>query len=269
MPKKKQQFVALFHLQWKTAKATVPPNALKRCDFSKGLGPVLDTLEKKWDAAADLDPVPPKTLSDLKVQVEKFQKIATGYRDEIVKANTADPGNGPGWLALRNALQKIDEGVVMDMKDLGVVCAKMKNWPEKSTFDRAAGKIGPGDGAAADSSDYRKQGFRSLAGKLAPTSNDPVAFGKALTQGVTTCFPNSKPMRTALRSPADAFSNAARNYVKHITSTPPNAQQIRNAVAEAEKAAKAFSDAAPAEGNAVATTVMEMAAKMKRSAPTA
>src|SRR5262249_52731155 len=116
MPKKKQQFVALFHLQWKTAKATVPPDALKRCDFSKRLGPLLDTLEKKWDAAADLDPVPPKTLSDLKVQVEKFQKVVTGYRDEIVKANAADPGNGPGWFALRNALSKIDEGVVMDMK---------------------------------------------------------------------------------------------------------------------------------------------------------
>jgi hypothetical protein len=269
MTKKSNTFVALFHTQWTSAKATVPPQALKRCDFSKGLGPLLDTLEKKWDAAADLDPVPPKTLSDLRVQVEKFQKVATGYRDEIVKANAADPGNGPGWLALRNALQKIDEGVVMDMKDLGVVCSKMKNWPDKNTFDRAAGKIGPGDGAPADSSDYRKQGFRSLAGKLAPTSNDPVAFGKALVQGVTTCFANSKPVRTALRSPADAFSNATRNYVKHITSTPPNAQQIRNAVAEAEKAAKAFSDAAPAEGKAVATTVMEMAAKMKRSAPTA
>src|SRR5215470_6017579 len=71
MTKRKQQFVALFHLQWKTAKATVPPQALKRCDFSKGLGPLLDTLEKKWDAAADLNPVPPKTLADLKVQVDK------------------------------------------------------------------------------------------------------------------------------------------------------------------------------------------------------
>ena len=267
MPKKSNTFVALFHTQWTSAKATVPPQALKRCEFNKGLGPLLDTLEKKWDAAADQDPVPAKVLADLKAQVDKFQKVTKDYRTKVIQANTADPGNGPGWFALHEALHKIDKGVVEDMRELGVNCAYIKGWADKATFDRTAGKIGPGDGAPADSSEYRKRGFKALEAKIANAANDPVAFSKALDNGLRTCLPHSRDLVKKLGGFTGAFVTTTQNYKRHVSAQPPDAKQAKADVAQAKQIVTALGAAMPAEGQVITARTVAMTAKMEKALP--
>jgi hypothetical protein len=263
MPKKKQTFVALFHTQWTSAKATVPPAALKRCEFKSGLGPMLDTLEKKWDAAADQDPVPQKALADLAAQVAKFQQVAVSYRAKVIKANADDPANGPGWFALHEALHKIDAGLVQDMKDLGVKCARTKGWVDKATFDRTAGKLGPGDGVAADSTEYRTRGFRSLATKMGAAGKDPVAFSKALDTGLRTCIPHSRDLVTSLARFTGALHTCTQNYKRHFTAK--DRAGVKGDVDMAKQLVVGLAGAMPPEGKAVADAVRAMVTKMENT----
>jgi hypothetical protein len=263
MPKKKQTFVALFHTQWTSAKATVPPAALKRCEFNSGLGPMLDTLEKKWDAAADQNPVPQKVLTDLAAQVAKFQKLAVSYRAKVIKANADDPANGPGWFALHEALHKIDTGLVQDMKDLGVSCARTKGWADKTTFDRTAGKLGPGDGAAADSTEYRTRGFKSLAAKMAAAGNDPVKFANALNTGLRTCIPHSRDLVTSLARFTGALHTCTQNYRRHFLAKDPTG--VKSDVDTAKQIVNGLAGVMPPEGNAVLDAVRAMVTKMENT----
>ena len=265
MPKKSNTFVALFHTQWTSAKATVPPQALKLCEFNKGLGPLLDTLEKKWDAAADLNPVPPKMLADLKAQVEKFQKVAKAYQAKVIQANQDDPGNGPGWFALHEALRKIDDGVVQDMKELGVTCSRTKGWASKEDFDRSAGKIGPGDGAPADSTEYRTRGFAALANKIKAAANDPVAFSKALDNGIGTCLPHSRDLVKTLRQYSGALVTTTQNYKRHMTANPREVTQAKADVAQAKQIVTALGAAMPAEGQVITARVVALTTKMEQA----
>ena len=267
MPKKANTFVALFHTQWTSAKATVPPQALKRCEFNKGLGPLLDTLEKKWDAAADQNPVPAKVLADLKAQVDKFQKVTKAYQAKVIQANKDDPGNGPGWFALHEALRKIDDGVVQDMKELGVTCARTKGWVSKDDFDRSAGKIGPGDGTPADSTEYRKRGFAALTNKIKNAGNDPVAFSKALDSGLGTCLPHSRDLVNTLRQYSGALVTTSQNYRRHVTADPPEVNPARADVAQVKQIVTALTAAMPAEGQPVTARVVAMTARMEQALP--
>lgn len=267
MTKKSKTFVALFHTQWTSAKATVPPEALKRCEFNKGLGPLLDTLEKKWDAAADQDPVPAKVLADLKSQVDKFQKVTKDYQVKVIQANRADPGNGPGWYALHEALHKIDKGVVQDMKGLGVTCAALKGWADKSDFDLTAGKLGPGDGRPADSSQYRKRGFTALEDKIKKAANDPLAFSKALDNGLRTCLPHSRDLVKKLGAYTGALVTTTQNYARHVSAQPPDVKQAKADVTQAKQIVTALGAEMPAEGKVITARTVAMTTRMEKALP--
>jgi len=56
---------SLYHTKWTSAKAAVPPDNLKKLNLSKGLGPAIEKLEKKADAADEMDTISPKAKSEL------------------------------------------------------------------------------------------------------------------------------------------------------------------------------------------------------------
>jgi hypothetical protein len=270
MSKKNQKFVALFRTQWTSAKATVPAAALRRCDFSKGLGPLLDSLEKKWDAVADLDPVPAKSSAELSAQIVKFQKVLKEYQAQVIKANHDDPGNGPGWFALHEALRKIDDGLVSDMKAIGVKCIYTKGWAPKEDFNRTAGKIGPGDGAPADSSDYRKRGFASLDARVAKVSTvDPIAFTKSLDDGLRTCLPHARELVKSLARYTGALVTTAQDFRRHLAAKQADVKQAAADVARAKQIAKALVDQMPPEGKPVSVRVNAMITAMDKTLATA
>jgi hypothetical protein len=259
MPKSKK-FVALFHTQWSSAKSVVPPAALKRCDFDKGLGPMLDQLEKKWDAVADLDPVPPKSLAELEALVKKFQVVAKNYQQQVIKANQDDPGNGPGWLALHEALNKIDAGLVQDMKEIGVKCAKLGGWASKSDFDRMAGVVQSAadpEATEAASAEYRQQGFKALLGKLGQApKGDAVAFSKALDTGLGTCLPHARDLVKKLRGFSAALLTTATAFDGQMKAAKPDLKQATVSVERAAQIVKALLGALPPEGKPIGPPVL-------------
>jgi hypothetical protein len=201
-----KKFVALFRTTWNSAKNEASPAALKRCDFSKGLGPLLDQIEKKWDAAADANPVPAKLKTELSALVTKFQATAKTYRQQIIMANQDDPANGPSWMALHGALRKIDSGLVQDVNEVGLNCKELKGWASKDDFDRLAGKTQPAATPQAVKAveeagvEYREQGFNSLLNKLKGASKgDALAFSYALDVGVGTCLQRAIKLVKKLR----------------------------------------------------------------------
>lgn len=261
MPKSKK-FVALFRTQWSSAKSVVAPAALKRCDFSKGLGPLLDQIEKKWDAVADANPVPQKSLAELEALVKKFQATAKNYQQQVIQANRDDPGNGPGWLALHEALCKIDAGMVQDMKELGVNCALLKGWASKSDFDRLAGKAQPDSDPEATqgaSAEYRTQGFKALLGKLggAP-KDDALAFSKALDTGLGTCLPHARDLVKKLRGFSAALLTTAQAFDSQMKAAKPDLKQATTSVERAAQIVKALLGALPPEGKPIGPSVLAM-----------
>jgi hypothetical protein len=259
MPKSKR-FVALFRTQWSTAKAQVAPAALKRCDFNKGLGPMLDQIEKKWDAVADANPVPAKSLAELEALVKKFQATAKNYQQQVIQANKDDPNNGPGWLALHGALNKIDDGMVQDMKELGVKCAKLSGWASKSDFDRMAGKVQPAadpEAAQGASAEYRTQGFKSLLGKLGQApKGDALAFAKALDTGIGTCLPHARDLVKQLHGFSGALLTTVQGYEAQMKAPKPDLKQATASVEGAAKIVKALLGALPPEGKPIGPPVL-------------
>jgi hypothetical protein len=258
---KSKKFVALFRTQWTSAKAAATPAALKRVDFSKGLGPMLDQLEKKWDAAADLDPVPAKSLTELEGLVTKFQAVVKNYQQQVIKANDDDPGNGPSWMALHGALYKIDQGLVQDMKELGVKCAWVKGWASNSDFDRLAGKTQTAAGGQPapeeDSAAYRTQAFESLLDKLnrAP-KGDTLAFAKALDIGLSTCLPHARELVKKLRGFSAALVTTVTAFTNEMKATKPDPKKAMTHVEQAAQIVKQLLAALPPEGKPIASPVL-------------
>jgi hypothetical protein len=153
----------------------------------------------------------------LEITGRQVPKVTRDYQAKVIQANRADPGNGPGWFALHEALHKIDKGIVQDMRELGVKCTPMKGWAEKSDFDRTAGKVGPGDGAPADGSEYLKRGFASLKSKIESAQNDPVAFSKALNNGLGTCLPHSRDLVKRLGQYTGALRTTTQDFKRHVS----------------------------------------------------
>jgi hypothetical protein len=200
----------------------------------------------------------------LEIKVDKFQKVTREYQAKVIQANRADPGNGPGWFALHEALHKIDKGVVQDMRELGVKCAPMQRWAEKSDFDRTAGKVGPGDGAPADGSEYLKRGFASLKSKIESAQNDPVAFSKALNNGLGTCLPHSRDLVKRLGQHTAALLTTTQDFKRHVSAQPPQVTQARADIARAKEIVTALGAAMPPEGQVITARTVAMTAKMKR-----
>ena len=136
---KKIKFASMYRTTWSSVKGQCDPAAIKKCDFSKGLGPALDKLNKKCDKAWDSEPVPPKTLKALKKDVEGVQKIITKYVNQILKEKEKHPEFGESWLNLHNALKRVDDMFIDELDDLGFPdCKKIKGWAAKSAFAKRA-----------------------------------------------------------------------------------------------------------------------------------
>jgi hypothetical protein len=257
---KSKKFVALFRTQWTSAKAAATPAALKRVDFGKGLGPMLDQLEKKWDAAADLDPVPAKSLTELEGLVTKFQAVVKNYQQQVIKANQDDPGNGPSWMALHGALYKIDQGLVQDMKEIGVKCAWVKGWASNSDFDRLAGKVQPPANPKAveeAGAEYREQGFAALLDKLSRApKGDALAFFKALDTGIGTCLPHARDLAKKLRGSSAALVTIVTAFDGEMKAAKPDLKRAVSAVEQAAKTAKTLLAALPPEGKPIVAPVL-------------
>ncbi|HEY1067837.1 MAG TPA: hypothetical protein VGE52_17070, partial [Pirellulales bacterium] len=124
-----------------------------KCDFSKGLGPLVDTVAEAWDKAADHDPVPPKDAAKLEEMVRKAQKKIVDYAGQVMDGNEKSPEHGRSWWALYNALCKLDEAMTSDMKDIGLKAAPISGWVGKERFDLSDHKVRevePSDGKRKD-----------------------------------------------------------------------------------------------------------------------
>lgn len=144
MPKTKKEAktISQFRLTWNTAKEWASPAALKHVDFPKGLGPLLDKIDRKWDEAADLDPVPEDVAASLVKSLTEAQAIMVKYQRQIAEGNRKHPHLGMTWAALERTLRHLDDGRVQEIRDIGVECRKLPNttWSPKSAFDHNEGR---------------------------------------------------------------------------------------------------------------------------------
>jgi hypothetical protein len=260
-----KKFVALFRTTWTSAKNEASPAALKRFDFSKGLGPLLDQIEKKWDAAADANPVPAKLKTELTALVTKFQATAKTYQQQIIEANQDDPANGPAWMALHEALRKIDSGLVQDVNEVGLNCKALKIWASKKEFDRLAGKTQPPATPQAVKAveeagvEYREQGFNSLLNKLKGASKgDALAFSYALDVGVGTCLQRAIKLVKKLGEFTQPLHDTVKTYQRHMAPPKPDLKEAAAAVERAAQIVKALLAELPPEGKVIGPPVIAM-----------
>ena len=229
MPKK-TKFVSTYRASWKSIKAQCDPKAIKACDFSDGLGPALDKLQKLMDPLYDEEEVSDKSLRTVATSVENIQKIIKKYRDQIVEGNNDSPELGPSWRNLHQALLRLDENLVDEAKELGAAAKKLTGWLNKSAFQQA-----PVEGGRKDEVDL-EDNVNTVLRKLDPKKGDPAEILKILGgKSLGGCFPHSATLAENIIREAGVARGALTFITTKLKEDPPKAELARETFSTLEE----------------------------------
>ena len=215
MPKE-PKFTSVYRTTWRSIKGQCDPKAIKECDFSKGLGPALEKLEKFMSPLYDADPIPDKSLRTLETSVVDIQKIIKKYRDEIIAGNNKYPELGPSWRNLHSALLHVDEQLVDEVKELGAKAAKLGGWLDKDAFS-----MPDVEGKKLEDVDHSDT-VEAMLKKLESKKDDPEAVLTALGgKAMTACFAHSQAMGDKIVQQGGGALAAYRFIQKKLAEDPP------------------------------------------------
>lgn len=220
MPKKPQ---STYRTSWNSIKRQCDPKALKKCDFSSGLGPALDELSKFIDPLYELDEIPQKQLDSLKSEIEKIQQTIKSYRNQIIEQNNQFPDLGESWLNLHQALLRLDENLVDEAKDLGVNVKKINDgkWLDKKSFAKR-----PTDGEKIDA-DHSKE-VDTLIKKLTPKKDNPEEIMKIVGgKAIGGCFTYSPSLAEKIQRQGSAILGAIKYINTELAKKTANTKNAK------------------------------------------
>ncbi len=229
---KKLKFPSMYRTTWSSVKRQCDPGALKKCDFSKGLGPALDKLSTKCDQAWEIEPVEDKALQDLKKSVDSIQKIIAKYRAQVLKCNQKYPEHGETWLNLHNALKRVDEMLIDELKDLGVPgCTKLSGWASKSDFAKR-----PVEGTIKDDVDLSAQVER-LVKNLQTKQNDIKKIAKTVgTKALGAFFPYSPRIAESIIREGSSLDAMIKFIDQKLKCNPPEIDMAQDCLRQVQAA---------------------------------
>lgn len=246
MPKKEAKAISQFRQTWRTAKEWAAPAALKKCDFNQGLGPAVDKVAKKWDEAAEKDPVPDDVQKSLVKSLQEAQAIILKYHKQIMEGNASHPQHGMTWYALESALKKLDDGMVDDLKDIGIKCTRIPDatWAPRGTFDKSGGKVTHTE-KLADPEDVAME-FCRLARKIEGKAAKIDEAAKAASDGLRTCFGSHQGMVKKLAPFLGSFSAVVPQVVKNLDSKSLGG--VPGSIKQIDEVIEALAKEVPPEG---------------------
>lgn len=256
---------SMLHIKWTTAKKAAAPDDLKRCNFNKDLGSVLEKLDKRIDAASENDKPPAKDVAEMTKLFTSYQSIANDYLQQILKANQKYPGSGKSWLVLHEGLRKTDEMLVLMLKDdsnMKGPWKRISGFVTASDFQSAPVAQPPANPQlTADSlKQYNADGFKRLVDKMS-SAGSSTEQAKAFYVGLNTCLPHNKTLVNAVKNSANAIGQLATQFDQFLAKADFKNAQNRAEAFEAE--AKKVAAAVPAEGKALVQLLDALAADLK------
>jgi hypothetical protein len=232
---KKSKVQSIYRTSWSSIKTQCDPEALKRCNFSSGLGPALDKIDEQMNALYDLDPVPPKKVESLVKAVKDIQGKIVKYRDQVVKENAKHPELGPSWANLHEALYQVDKGIIEEAKQFSKQVKRLDGWKEKSEFQKR-----PVEGAQNTDVDHSDE-VDTLLKKLAPHRDDiEKIFSVLCKKGIYGCFVYSPQLAQRLQGEALGIQQEVGVIANKLKLDPPDATNARKSLGQIAERVKAI-----------------------------
>jgi hypothetical protein len=239
---------SMLHTKWTTAKNAAAPEDLKRCSFNKGLGPVLEKLDKKIDDASEKDGATGKAAAELQSLFKNYQVIAKDYLQQILKANQKYPTSGRSWLVLHEGLEKVDMLLVDMLKQDAKVqgTKRLSGFASKSDFQSAPPAQPPANEELSGAAlvDYNTEGFKRLVAKVKGGGN-AAGRANALLVGIKTCLPHNRTLSGALSQHANAFNQQVAQFETALAAS--DLTKANTLLQGAAASGKAMAAAVPAE----------------------
>lgn len=234
----KQPISSIYRTTWQTAKRNADPEAVKRCDFSKGLGPSLDKFDKAWDEIVDLEDenqeVPDKKLKAFEKLIVDTQKIIVKYYQQVLAGNQKKPELGASWLAFHKALMHLDETMIDMVRDgiqAKITCKKITGWASKSDFER------PQLNATKVDVPPDPEAWGKLMKKVAGKRKDPQQAIRMLGKAAESCLPYHGDLKKIIQNLAGGIMGGVGQIEQLLKRDPPDVERARSILSDIKKIA--------------------------------